>query len=85
MISAYKAVSEIKCSAETMKISSLISPDTIFSVSGACVTGFAFQHIKDFTGISLCVSPIKTLPICRAFITLVLSGTQSGLQITSNL
>ncbi len=37
----------MKCSAETMNRSSRISPSTILSVSGACVTGFEFQHIID--------------------------------------
>ena len=51
------AVSEMKCSAETMNRSSRMSPWTILSVSGACVTGFEFQHIIDLIGGSRSISP----------------------------
>ena len=76
----------MKCSAETKNKSSLCSPSTIFSVSGDCVTGFAFQHIIDFIGKFLSIfSPNNALPSCNALTTRVPSGIRSGLQITSNL
>ena len=76
----------MKCSAETRNKSSLSRPLMIFSVSGAWVTGFAFQHIIDFIGLSLSMfSDNKVLPNWRAFTTLVPLGIKSGLQITSNL
>ena len=84
-ISAYDAVSDIKCSADTKNKSSLFKPSTILSVSVACVTGLAFQHIIDLIGISECSSPKSALPIFSALITLVFFGIKSGLQITSNL
>ena len=75
----------MKCSAETMNRSSRISPSTILSVSGACVTGFEFQHIIDMIGGSSCISPVSARPICRFETTRVPSGIRSGRHITSNL
>ncbi len=84
-MSAYEAVSEMKCSAETRNRSSRIRPWTILSVSGACVTGFEFQHIIDLMGGSSGISPTSARPICRLLMTRVPSGMRSGRQITSNL
>ena len=78
MMSAYFAVSVMKCSATTVNRSSRLRPSTILLVSGDWLTGLVQNTNRLLIGGSSFISPLSAWPSRRLLTTRVPGLIQSG-------